>query len=672
MARYGSESWVQLALQLARLRQLAKPARADGNFSGASEPPGEIRVRRRKNPTAEFCGHLNKKHTHTRKMSAIGVVSVNSNSTAALLTQLAAKGAQDVLLTCDPKCSLFHQSYCRITNFSMGEQTLCFQQAPSGQEWVASTAIRAEVLRAGDLLGPVYVDGALSGLPRPVPETPVTSAGDPALEVMLWTPAVSYALVSTSQVLIGSQEFETIPSEYMIMHDEISRTEGCRASKLIGDYGPYLRGAAISATAAADANANQYQGLSVDGSDEATLQAGIAFSTRSQKIIAPLPHFWTSHAGNYLNVVGSQYHNIVLQLSTRAYSQLALALQVFRESGQIKALPTNLIDGEVLSTPIEILDSSSSFGSNMGQLSGLSILAVYVQLDTAERRLKAQAAQTVRMVYVQSAPYSTVATDQASTKSITNYFNHPVTRFLWAWRATAATAQPANQQWFRFGAFRGSRYSISRDDSPLGYYPVQEAVPEINEFELQINNHSRTNQAAEYYLYTQPYALGKRVPTRIIYSYSFAQYPDAADMHSGSMNLSRIDNVVLNFTFKTAITSDSHPVAGANTFLAASDSIAEANSVQCGYGIDSDVTAEDVRALSTAGTIFFCAETINFYKQAAGMFGLLLKCFVSILVYRYETYDMKNTTPATRAQTCRKTSLVAVQRRATGVSLLKC
>lgn len=604
-------------------------------------------------------------------MSAIGVVSVNSNSTAALLTQLAAKGAQDVLLTCDPKCSLFHQSYCRITNFSMGEQTLCFQQAPSGQEWVATTAIRAEVLRAGDLLGPVYLDGALSGLPAPTTSDPVASPNDPALDVLLWTPAVSYALASSSQVLIGSQEFETIPSEYMIMHDEISRPEGCRASKLIGDYGAYLRGAAIARTAALDAESNAYQGLSVDGSDEKTLQAGIAFSTRSQKIIAPLPHFWTSHAGNYLNVVGSQYHNIVLQLSTRSYSQLALALRVYRETGQIVAMSSNLID----SGPA-ILDSADAFGSNQGQLSGLSILAVYVQLDTAERRLKAQAAQTVRMVYVQSAPYSTVATDQASTKSITNYFNHPVTRFLWAWRATEATSAPANQQWFRFGAFRGSRYPLSTISSPAsdGYFPVQEAVPEINEFELQINNHSRTNQAAEYYLYTQPYALGKRVPTRIIYSYSFAQYPDAADMHSGSMNLSRIDNVVLNFTFKTAITGASPlvPLQG-NAFLAASDSIAEANSLQTGEDINGLVTPDQVRGMSTAGTIFFCAETINFYKQAAGMFGLLLWWGCFAYMRNNTPDDMKNTTPITSAlEVCGKRSLVAVQRRVRQVLVCVC
>ncbi len=247
-----------------------------------------------------------------------------------------------------------------------------------------------------------------------------------------------------------------------------------------------------------------------------------------------------------------------------------------------------------------------------------------------------------------------------------------MTRFLWAWRATAATSEPANQQWFRFGAFRGSRYALSTTSIPAadGYFPVQEAVPEINEFELQINNHSRTNQAAEYYLYTQPYALGKRVPSRIIYSYSFAQYPDAADMHSGSMNLSRIDNVVLNFTFKTAITGASPlvPLEG-NASLAASDSIAEANSLQTGEDIDGLVEPNQVRGISTAGTIFFCAETINFYKQAAGMFGLLLKFYIIPFMVLYKmSRKEKHHSTRERIKTCVESSLVAMRMNATGVS----
>jgi len=491
-------------------------------------------------------------------------VCINSNSTAACLTELAALGAQDTLLTCDPKCSLFHQSYCRITNFAMGEQTLQFQGAPSGQNWSAATSLRAEAQRAGDLLGPVYLDFCVSGILEAV-----TLANAPSLLASnIFMPAIGYGIIEESKVVIGSQEFESCTGEYFMMHDEISRAEGHRASKLIGDYGRYLRAAAC--TAASDVP---------QLTDEETLQAALEFTSRSQKILAPLPHFWTKHPGNYLNVVGSQYHNIVLELKTRAYSQLARLISTNETSGAItRADATTPPPGQ-------------------GVLSGMSLLAVYVQLDTAERRLKAQAAQTVRFVYTQHASYSTVSTDLGATKQVSNYFNHPVARLVWAWRSQEAVAE---NEWFRFGAYAGRKVLRS-----VGLYQKQEVVPEISSFELAINNNSRVHQAAEYFLYAQPYASAKRVPSRIVYSYSFALYPESEDIHSGSLNLSRIDNVVAMFTFKPQ-------TAGATA--AAADSIAS---------LVSSVSAPTSAITIAGGAVLFNAETINFYKQAAGMFGLL-------------------------------------------------
>lgn len=483
----------------------------------------------------------------------------------------------------------------------MGEQTLTFQSAPSGQNWTASTGMRAEVLRAGDLLGEIYLDFCLSGLPEPVESSPTS-----LVDVKLWTPALGYAIIAQSKVIIGSQEFENTTGEYFMMHDEISRTEGCRASKLIGDYGSHLRGAALEGQDA--------DGLSAIGSDEATLQAGLEFSTRSQKILAPLPHFWTGHAGNFLNVVGSQYHNIVIEMETRAYSQLALAYQVDRETGQM--VPQS-----------NASDSAPPADATQGVLSGMDILAVYIQLDTAERRLKAQAAQTVRFVYAQGAQYSTVATDAASTKEVSNFFNHPVTRMLWGWRGLDKVSGNRHE-WFEFGAYRGARLRVGGGSGAAAYHRVQEVVPEINQFELLINNHSRVHQASEYFLYAQPYAHAKRVPSRVVYSYTFSMYPDAEDIHSGSINLSRIDNVVLRFTFKSVIAGP-NPVAPTTTaaYLVAANSIAGLNTVQVDTGAaispDNALSSAQVASGSLAGTIFFYAETINFYKQAAGMFGLL-------------------------------------------------
>ena len=127
---------------------------------------------------------------------------------------------------------------------------------------------------------------------------------------------------------------------------------------------------------------------------------------------------------------------------------------------------------------------------------------------------------------------------------------------------------------------------------------------------MLINNHSRISQASEYFLYAQPYAHAKRTPSRIVYSYSFALYPESEDIHSGSLNLSRIDNVVFRFTMK------SRAAAGAQGFssdyLEKSDKVADLASIS--EGTDSDVIVPG----TSAGTYFVHAETIKLLQASGG------------------------------------------------------
>ena len=165
---------------------------------------------------------------------------------------------------------------------------------------------------------------------------------------------------------------------------------------------------------------------------------------------------------------GSQYHNIVIELDTRAASDLTLAYTINRDTGKITA------NSNALATKPDMSSLPTA-----GVLSGMEILAVYVQLDTAERRLKAQAAQTVRFVYSQGATYSTVSTDAGATKEVSNFFNHPVTRLLWAWRAASATSEDRHE-WFEFGAYRATKVQVGKGaPGPDAYHRVQDVVPEI-------------------------------------------------------------------------------------------------------------------------------------------------------------------------------------------------
>jgi hypothetical protein len=80
----------------------------------------------------------------------------------------------------------------------------------------------------------------------------------------------------------------------------------------------------------------------------------------------------------------------------------------------------------------------------------------------------------------------------------------------------------------------------------------------IESVQLKINNQSRfgLNNGqpldAKYFRTVQPFMHHSRVPRENIYSYSFALHPEKAAQPSGSINMSRIDNAILEFKLTTA------------------------------------------------------------------------------------------------------------------------
>jgi len=496
-----------------------------------------------------------------------------SSSASAAFIELAAIGQADTLLTCDPKMSYFTQTYARTTNFAMGEQTIAFDtQPPTGQNWRGAT-LTAEISRKNfDLLGPVYFDACLSGLPGQI------TVG-PTVYTRLWTPAVGFALIKESTVDIGNTHFETLHSEYMVAHDEISRPEGLRASKLVGDYGgAYLRSGFI-----ADA-------VGAIVSDCDTLAKGMEYSTRTQKILTPLPHFWTKHVGNYLNIVGLSHQNVKLRLTTRSFDELQLQLGSDTTNGSIEV---NTVD-------------QRAFASDQGKLLGATLLATYIVLSTEERRLKAQCTQTIRYVYVQksSKTYKTKSTDAGNPVRLTNMFKNPITRMLWMWRSSEALA---NNEYFRFGGYRAVPVQLTGS-----IYAPQEVLSVFSQIEVKVNQNTRVCEPSEYFLYAQPYAHAERVPDRIVESYSFALHPDDDSCYSGSINLSRVENFEIDLLVKDRVVT-----GGA---VAAADYLSEANKIG---GKSPSLTAADTVASDLTGEILLYAETINFYKQSAGMIGQL-------------------------------------------------
>jgi len=506
---------------------------------------------------------------------------------AATLLQLSALGDADIFLTCDPKMSFFKQSYARVSNFALTAQSVPFTggRVPSGQTWYGTVAQVRDIKNdgdCGDLLGGVFLEFTLSGLPRATDYADVS--GNSAL-MRTWVPAIGYSIVDDTDVKIGTQEYDRLSGEYMIMHDEISRPAGKRAAPLIGDYGEILSSISLSGVG--------NESVSVERQVDA-----INFSTRTQKVLAPIPYFWTRHAGNYLNLVGSMYQNIALSFR-------------FRGSGDLRVFSRFYYDGKYVIQDDSIAPNARPLQSDQGVISGVMLSVAYIYLDATERAARATGKQTIRFVRVQQTEYDTYDKQLGMKIEFPNNFNNPVTRFVWAWRQKNATSR------FLFGTRRDCRLALIGDST----WAQDELMPFISAVEIETNGASRVNQASEYFLYAQPYARAAHVPDRrLVYSHAFALEPDNDARHSGSINLSRIDNLAVRFTFKQrGNNGQAYPYDNANParFLACNDGVGDSDGVISTFeGLNTQLKSKD-------GQIIFCAETVGFYTQVGGVFGLL-------------------------------------------------
>lgn len=143
-------------------------------------------------------------------------------------------------------------------------------------------------------------------------------------------------------------------------------------------------------------------------------------------------------------------------------------------------------------------------------------------LDTDERRRFAQTEHTYLIEQLQYSLESFSMKDIHSTLS----FNHPCKELIWVLQPDERTLA---KEW--------SDYSLNGN----GQQTLAEAT-------LLLNGHERfSKMKAEYFNLVQPYHHHTAVPSPGIYVYSFAMHPE---LHSpsGTLNMSRIDNVVLSMT----------------------------------------------------------------------------------------------------------------------------
>lgn len=263
-------------------------------------------------------------------------------------------------------------------------------------------------------------------------------------------------------------------------------------------------------------------------SDVACAQA----SLKDQHLYVPMRFWFNRFTEQALPLVSLYWHDVELVFSTRARSQLFFGVGA-AYADAIGGAPTMTVPQDV---------------------SGMLMLCNLIYLDRPERAAFANSKSEYIIDQTQFLGAEAVSVTSSTVNHSIRY-NHPVQEIIWAIRTTAATA---SNDWFNFqGAL-----------STAGALPVQLPSDPFRSAQILINNHDRTiDHPAMYYRQVQPYQSHARLPApdRWVYCYCFGLKPEEL-LHTGSVNMSRMDNANLRITYNQALTGITPAVDG-NLFI---------------------------------------------------------------------------------------------------------
>jgi hypothetical protein len=161
----------------------------------------------------------------------------------------------------------------------------------------------------------------------------------------------------------------------------------------------------------------------------------------------------------------------------------------------------------------------------------------YIHLGDEERRRFASSKHEYLIEQVQIQKKTPVPAG-ASLANITLDFNNPIKEIIWVCQQDRMTL---SHEWFNYTNRQLVEQHVNLDDQ------IATAI-------IRLDGYDRFEvRDASYFRLVQPWQRHTCVPDDYIYVYSFSLNPEAAQP-MGSMNASRIDNIVLALTMNNNIT----------------------------------------------------------------------------------------------------------------------
>ena len=425
------------------------------------------------------------------------------------LLQLVATGKQDLFLTGNPQVSFFKTVYRRHTNFAIESQPMYFDGTPNfGQR------ITCLVPRRGDLLGRIYLDVVLPLI--------YDTQGNP----LSYTNAIGHALIQEISFEVGEQEIDRQTGEWMEIWTQLTTPRGQRAAlnEMIGRVEPYTMSAS---------------NLIQPGYSTANPPLP---SSDGLHLLIPLQFYFCNNPGLYLPLIALQYSPIRINITLRPLQQLFwIPLPVSPASQE-----TALTQGT----------SCTTQASCTTQIASMMLWGEYVYLDVDERRTFVSTTHEYVIEQVQyTPPYSLTSGQNTATVSVE--FNHPMKEFIFV--VQRDTMESLNE-WFNYSNL------ATGETVPTVIQPyINSTAPAgrldlISSAILQLDGQDRfMARSPQYFRLQQPYDHHTTTPdASFIYNYSFALRPEDIQP-TGTMNASRIDNIVWQIQMNTVLSNPTMP-----------------------------------------------------------------------------------------------------------------
>ena len=453
------------------------------------------------------------------------------------IIQIAAVGRQNDFINKSPNFTLFKTSHNKYTSFAEDFEWQDF----NGVIAFGSQKSPATISRYGDLITDIHLWVSLPALEAPkIVKTP--ASGNTAAVYYktgaYWVNAIGYALMEEVTLEIGSQDIDTLYSDYMFLWEELTQRPGARLRESIGRH---------------------------DHTDSVEDDM-IAYSSSQRDLFVQIPFFFNKYfleKGLALPLISLTYHEIKIKVTFANIADVACVVVqdktdhafydphhpnrwLLIESGP-DSVPINKDKGQ----PLQTTDLVAK------------LLITYIYLDVEERNTFSQSDHEMLVTTLQR-QQNTIATEGLPQDSLKLYFNHPSNFLMWVVR-------PNN---WRSNAGR-RRYSVGHKDRFDFTMKVNRAEMEwgdiadpITNATLKLNSHERwpENMASTFFRVVQPQLKFENVPTAFLYIFCFSIAGGVWNPTS-TLNFSRIEHTQLDFRYnnkKDAATEWVQPAVAAD------------------------------------------------------------------------------------------------------------